>query len=142
MVSVLTLGIVAAFNFSGPEPAAGWGVLFPAYKQAKTLKWQQVEAFDPYNGGQLTRYTTAEGTRLQFWSNGTVEERQQKTSKKGKWFLNEANDRLMIEFPPSENLPAPKKGAHYPYRFEMRKDTLVLSRQGRHGWVEHRYVKK
>jgi hypothetical protein len=134
-VLALLIGL-AGCHPSYLKPAKGWNVLFPSHSDTPALGWKLVETYDPYNGGQLSKI--ADGKILTFSQTGAVTQTEQPAAPvTGNWYINPAKNGMFMAFPPEKTQPTEGR---FPYQFALRHDTLVLSQQGRHGWVEQRYV--
>ena len=101
--------------------------------------WILVESYDPYNGGTNSPAPLESTNLLMFRNDGTMQERNivkasSTQANEGKWLLNKEKTMLatdLLGYQLSE------------FRIRYQKigsDTLVLSQQGRHGWVDKKYV--
>jgi hypothetical protein len=105
-------------------------------------KWEFVSSLDPYQGGTIG---TADPDNKQyriFEVNGNYEEYDNDNSGVGRWAFNADSTHLGTVFEKYNGEPTGQSLEITDFRWkilELTADKLVLSIQGRHGFVEHEY---
>ena len=113
-------------------------------RKADTLQWQLVRTIDPYNGGMITDWDTANPKFLSFLRNGTFIEKDKYGSQIGQWTVNKQGDRLRLAHTERNGTSIPKENREQLFRYHLIQrttDTLVLGIQGRHGILKRIYLK-
>ena len=113
-------------------------------RKADTLQWQLVRSIDPYNGGTITDWDTANPKFLSFLRNGTFIEKDKYGLQIGQWTVNKQGDRLRLAHTERNGTSIPKESWEQQFRYHLIQrtaDTLILGIQGRHGILKRIYLK-
>ena len=115
----------------------------------KTRVWKMVETYDPYNGGTTIKLdTNLVQNVLIFSKRGTFEASEQQGAKftqqaTGKYLIKTDKKSLALVYTTQNLAKVPKEKQMVEYRYQIKSISdkeMILMRQGRHGWVEMKYV--
>lgn len=125
------------------------GILFMASKCEKSertamfcQKWAFVSSEDPYQGGTIGTPDPANIQYRVFEADGTYEEYDNDNFGVGRWAFNEDSTRVGTVFEKYNGQTTGQDLTVTDFRWqilELTKNKLVLSIQGRHGFVKHEY---
>lgn len=109
----------------------------------QTEKWALALRYDPYLDGITTVFKPKERPHLYFDPNGQFSEFQTDTHSAGVWQIHKENKQLVLAYSLSNSQKVPKKQPQILQYTILKKDkdSLILGIQGRHGIVQHKYVR-
>jgi hypothetical protein len=107
---------------------------------AERLSWKLARQYDPYEGGKVMRVVDSPEQQLTLEALGQFEVTGAPQLKRGKWIvdLNAKTIQLIFLEINQEEVMRPISGPVFKVE-QYSDEILVLSRQGRHGWVELHY---
>jgi hypothetical protein len=105
--------------------------------------WKLVRSFDPYDGGKLSVFDSANTRYLVIANDGSFREYDAYNVSEGSWRVNKSNDHLSLTYEKQNGFDIPINRRDTLFRYEIRRhddDTLVLAIQGRHGMVAQTFA--
>jgi hypothetical protein len=105
-------------------------------------KWELVQVYDPYRGGQLIEAKPRQVEHLVFFQDGGFIQYTPQQYSRGQWKLGPERRSLALQYDKQADRPVPMAQRDTLYRYQLRlkeADSLILAIQGRHGHVELRY---